>query len=142
MHSMSNLLKRYFLLVNSMFWCFCWGISMRTYASVYARDLDSYQKKSKWCHESFFGEFPCATILFLINLLKTAEVYIQDASIDDAESNRTKKGFVSTLVLFAKNTDVWGKTMKNTYMAIPKNPFNGATPHITPRITAIIWRSQ
>lgn len=27
-------------------------------------------------------------------------------------------------------------------MAMPRNPFNGATPHITPRITAIICRSQ
>lgn len=33
-------------------------------------------------------------------------------------------------------------TIHNTYMAIPRNPFNGATPHITPRITAIICRSQ
>ena len=31
---------------------------------------------------------------------------------------------------------------QNTYMAIPRNPFNGATPHITPRITAIICRIQ
>lgn len=34
------------------------------------------------------------------------------------------------------------QAVQNTYMAIPRNPFNGATPHITPRITAIICRSQ
>lgn len=49
-----------------------------------------HQKQSKRCHEAFFGEFPCATILFLINLLKAAEVYIQDASVDDAESKKAK----------------------------------------------------
>lgn len=50
----------------------------------------THQKQSKRCHEAFFGEFPRAAILFLINLLKAAEVYIKDASIDDAESAKIK----------------------------------------------------
>lgn len=50
-----------------------------------------HQKQSKRCHEAFFGKFPRATVIFLINLLKAAEVYIEDASIDDAESKRKGK---------------------------------------------------
>ena len=54
----------------------------------------TYQKKSKRCHEAFFCEFPRATILFLVDLLKAAEVYIKDSSVDDAESNGTNKFYI------------------------------------------------
>lgn len=43
---------------------------------------------------------------------------------------------------FKMYTLMWRDPRETTYMAIPRNPFNGATPHITPRITAIICRSQ
>lgn len=66
----------------------------------------THQKQSKRRHEAFFGEFPRASILFLINLLKAAEVYIQDASVDDAESEKKKdtKMFSLMFLFFLKCT--------------------------------------
>lgn len=46
----------------------------------------SYQEQSKRGHEAFFSQLPRATVVFLIDLLEAAEVDVQHAGVDDAES--------------------------------------------------------
>lgn len=58
------------------------------------RQYRPHQKQSKRCHEALFCEFPCSTIVFFINLLKTAEVYIQDTGVDNTESEERQEGFI------------------------------------------------
>lgn len=56
---------------------------------------NTYQKQSERGHEAFLGEFPRATVVFLIDLLEAAEVHVQHAGVDDAESavRKTRQGY-------------------------------------------------
>lgn len=56
---------------------------------------NTYQEESKRGHEAFLGEFPRATVVFLIDLLEAAEVHVQHAGVDDAESavGKRRKGY-------------------------------------------------
>lgn len=60
-------------------------------AQLRLKQLHPHQKQSKRCHEALFCEFPCSSIVFFINLLKTAEVHIQDTSVDNTESEKRQE---------------------------------------------------
>lgn len=101
----------------------------------------SYQEQSKRGHEAFFSQLPRATVVFLVDLLEAAEVDVQDAGVDDAKSE-SRKTTTRLDVACPLQTEGTVRNVGSTYMAIPRKPLRGATPQMTPRMTAMICRSQ